>query len=143
MKQLFFTISILFLLFAEMAFAGPLDVAKDWIGSVGWQAAAAGLSALLLIGGLATRAVWLSGVFLILGTICLSIGTGLNAVLAAVGGALNWIGSILQDGKLTSDELKQARPQWIALRSNIGDSWATMKDTVRAAWKTLEKPPGK
>lgn len=112
--------SVMMFAFTMTASAGPLDgvwdTVKGWGGAVGWKAAAAGLTTLLLIGGVYTRAIWLSGVLLAFGTI-----------LAAVGGFINWMGVVLQDGKIDDTELKQAKPQWQATLKTIRDAWASIR----------------
>ncbi|MFC1511630.1 hypothetical protein ACFL5H_00345 [Candidatus Latescibacterota bacterium] len=113
--------SLVFFLITGFALAGPMDMVKEWAGAFGWKAIAGILSALLLIGGVATKAQWLSGILISLGS-----------VLVASGGLLNFGGVVLQDGKIDDAELKQAKPQWQATLKTIRDAWGVIRELPNA-----------
>ncbi|MFC1485725.1 hypothetical protein ACFL55_01700 [Candidatus Latescibacterota bacterium] len=113
---LLMTIIVALVLVAIPTVAGPMDTVKEWAGAFGWKAVAGILSALLLIGGVAAKARWFSGILITLGS-----------VLVASGGLLNFGGVVLQDGKIDDTELKQAKPQWQATLKTIRDAWAAIR----------------
>ena len=91
MKRLAVTLTTYAVMFTTTAYAGIFDTIKGIGGSIGWTSVALILSGLIAIGGVATKAKWLS------------------KILIAVGTLLSNIGLSLQDGKIDASELKRAR----------------------------------
>ena len=88
-------LTLMFLLVAATAFAGPMEAVKGWFS---WTAAAFILSGLLALGVIGKYTPWLS------------------KFLIAVGALITGIGLALADGKVTVDELKEAKENLKAVR---------------------------
>jgi hypothetical protein len=88
---------VLALLTATIAIAGPLDAVKEWVVGAGAGAIALGLTALIGLLGLATRAKWVSAVFF-----------ALDFLFVAIGAVFGALGLMLQDGKIEAMELANA-----------------------------------
>lgn len=116
-------------LFATPAYAFGFGDIKGMLGKVGWEAAAYAITAILAIGGFAARAKWLSALFLVVQT-TLACAATLFETIASVFG---WAGTALQDGKLSSDEIKQAPGMIKQAKESIKQTW----NTIRDAWGSL------
>jgi hypothetical protein len=81
----FLVVAVLLVMVPVSAYAG-VDI-KGWISNVGVGALALALTAVIAIGGLVSRAKWLS------------------AILVAIGQFFLTLGNALQDGKIEKDEL--------------------------------------
>ena len=105
--------AVVLALFATLAFAGPIAYVKDLIG---WKVIAFVVSSAMLVGGVATKARLLSGALIAIG-----------AIFSLIGGVINWVGVVLQDGKIDDKEMKQAWPLLKSTWADIGKSWASLK----------------
>ena len=108
----FYTITALFVFMLVMAaypaYAGVWDTIKGWGAGLPWAAAAMILTGVIAIGGMATRAKWMSGVLM-------SVGVLINSI-----GAIPYnVGVALQDGKIESDELKAMPADYINVKTQF------------------------
>jgi hypothetical protein len=113
----FILVTLVLLLTATIAVAGPLDAVKEWVVGAGAGAIALGLTALITLFGLATRAKWVSAIFF-----------ALDFLFVAIGAVFGALGLMLQDGKIEAMELANA---WDKV-SNIPDRVKAFIAVLRA-----------
>jgi len=132
-NYLMLAIIAIVLTMATSVYAIGLGTITDYLkvlpGKIGWEAAAYILTAILAISGIAMKAKWLSALLLVIQTTLACVATLFETIASVFG----WAGSALQDGKLSSDEIKQAPEMIYQAKESIKQTW----NTVRAAWGSL------
>jgi len=114
MKRLIAVIITLFAVFFTITVnAGVLDSIKGMAGNLSWTIIAGALTGIIVIGGLVTRAKWLSAVLIAIG-----------ALIDSVGLVFHGVGNALQDGKIEAEELK-------TIKSDCGSVKAQFANVVK------------
>lgn len=106
------------------------DAIKGFAGAGAWQAAALILTALLGLAGLAkyTKVITLFSIFMQV------LFAGIASICEALASVFGFVAVALEDGKLSSDEIKQVPVLWKAVKASIKATWAA----VGTAWDSLK-----
>jgi hypothetical protein len=106
------------------------DAIKDFAGAGAWQATALVVTALLGLAGLAkyTKIVTAGAVFMQV------LFAGIASIAESFAAVCGYVAVSLEDGKLSSDEIKQVPVLWKSVKASIKATWTT----VGTAWKALK-----